>query len=320
MANEKGKKTDSKATLGEAVGLASQEQVQAARKAREASENRADKLADRVMMIEKALAEAEQKSNENAGLLADITDVLFEDDERSATNGYIGVLDRAKELVTQVKEATRKCAEETAKALEAQHYAEREAVKAKSDAARKDRINRMADDAIQIIENAFAKERKRRQEAMLEASGLRNALKQLERFARSAMLMLEAIRESVPVDRDGKQFYPSMFPAETADKLQKEFGEYVGRAAEKDTVRRGIVFDVVHDYSKILTCSKCGNQNKHFEYRIVIEHQTIQWCEGKGYESMDSELEDVRSDVVFTCGECAAEINAEAGIATEVNP
>jgi len=322
MANGNGKKTDSKATLGEAVGLASQEQMQAAIKAREASENRADKLADRVMQLEKALADEEEKGTENAGLLADLTDNLFEDDERAAKHGYIGVVERAKELVGQLKEATQKCAEETAKALEAQHYAEREAVKAKGEAAREARNHRTADAAIHIVENALAHERKRRQEAKIEAADLRKTLQQSERFARSALLMLEAICGSDPVEKDGKQFYPALFLVETADKLRQEIGEHVGHAAEKaakkDTVRREVVVEVKPDYMKPIVCPKCGTWKNHFEHQVVAERQLLRWCEGKGYDLMESELEEVLRTESITCSACGEEIDVEVAQTDEV--
>ena len=316
MGNGNGKKTDSKATLGEAVGLASQEQLQAAVKAREASENRADKLADRVMKLEKALEDEEEKGTENAGLLADITDNLFEDDERAAKHGYIGALDRAKQLVEQVKTATRKCTEETAKSLKEQTDAERETVKAKGEEARLKRELASATAKNKELFDAKQDMIQKRQSSQLEASALRKRLKEATKLVTIAFDLFDVTRKAPKSTEGDREIYASSPTAETVDRLAGLFYQFIdapiAEESAPDKVRTELVVEVNPNYKKPIVCQKCGNSKDHFEHQVVAERQLLRWRDDTGYEMLESELEEVLRTESITCGECFAEIDVDA--------
>jgi chromosome segregation ATPase len=120
------------ATFGEAVGLASQDQLAAERRRREEAER---KLAN----IQEQWEKADAGATETAGTLADVTDVLFGDGERAATKGYEGVLDRATSLVLDLgraREEVVKALADAGTAWSAAKYAERETVAAKGEQVR----------------------------------------------------------------------------------------------------------------------------------------------------------------------------------------
>jgi chromosome segregation ATPase len=123
------------ATLGEAVGLASQDQLAAERRKREEAERKLANLQDQY-------AKADEGATETAGILADVADILFGSDQRVVVNGYEGVSERATTLVLDLARAR----EEVAKALadigavqRGRDEAVREACKAKTEAAQAQR-------------------------------------------------------------------------------------------------------------------------------------------------------------------------------------
>lgn len=106
------------ATVGEATGLAP---------------------AAEVARLEAALAAAEEDGNEKAGLLADLADTLFGDQERAERRGYDGLVERAAALVLDLGRARNevvKALADTGAAEKRRMDAERAAVEAKGDAHR----------------------------------------------------------------------------------------------------------------------------------------------------------------------------------------
>lgn len=106
------------ATVGEATGL-----VPAAEVAR----------------LEAALAAAEEDATEKAGMLADLADVLFGDEQRAERHGYEGLVERAAALVLDLgraRDEVVKALADTGAAEKRRMEAERAAVEAKGDAHR----------------------------------------------------------------------------------------------------------------------------------------------------------------------------------------
>ena len=59
------------------------------------------KAARRNAALEVCLADEIEDGHETAGLLADVCDAAFDDEERALNHGYTGVLERVRELVAK---------------------------------------------------------------------------------------------------------------------------------------------------------------------------------------------------------------------------